>query len=126
MFYGDISLKKNIKNTDLYIRPDISGLSVLDFSDTDEIIGRGEKAARKHMDEFRLIASFLRTQRDKQRNTQELIQSDTLLLSQVNILGSNQKSKSFIRSRLQLEFPGYYTIDEVNEAVNRVYYSGFF
>ena len=126
MFYGDISLKKNIKNTDLYIRPDISGLSVLDFSDTDEIIGRGEKVARKHMDEFRLIASFLRTQRDKQRNTQELIQSDTLLLSQVNILGSNQKSKSFIRSRLQLEFPGYYTIDEVNEAVNRVYYSGFF
>jgi NTE family protein len=125
-FYGAIQLRANIKATDLYIRPDISGLSVLDFSNSDEIIRRGEEAARRKITQIRMLAKYLKKQHKKLTPKPRLIQSDTLQLAEVKILGSNIKSKSFIRSRLQLRVPGRYSIDQINNAVNRVYYSGFF
>ena len=53
----------NVKLTDLYINPDINGLSAMSFDDVTDVVKRGEVAAMLHIDEIRKLASEIKKQR---------------------------------------------------------------
>jgi NTE family protein len=55
--------RMNARDADIVIRPDLAGLTRLDFSKAGEFIGRGEKAARAQMPELQAIAAKIRATR---------------------------------------------------------------
>ncbi len=126
-FYGRIKLEKNIANTDIYIRPDISGLSTLDFGEAEKIISRGEEAARAHIDELRSLARFLKSHNIKSITVvNKMLDTDSLYITDVKVNSERKSSRKIVGARINLKTPQKHSIEEINNAVNRVYYSGFF
>ena len=90
-------MPEKIKQTDIYIKPDITGYSVLSFDDGKTIIKNGENAAKKEL--FKLInlkkeiyhKPFLKTQ------------SDTIVISNINFNVTKNYTRSYLLGKLKIK-----------------------
>ena len=125
-FHQQDRYNTNLRLTDLYIKPDINGLSAMSFDDVTDVIHRGEIAAMQHIDEIRRLASELKKQREYKKRVVHLNTSDTIYITNVEIRGLEKLTRKLIVSRLSINLPGVNTVEKINEAVDRLYASNFF
>ena len=125
-FHSQRNLKKNIANTNLYIKPDISNLSALSFEDIDSIINRGEVAARAHIKEIRALAKIMKSNKKRIDSIRHIHHADTVFVSDIKINGLHNVSKKMILGILGLNIPGVNSVENINLAVNRLYSSKYF
>jgi len=97
--YKKMPLKKNMTN--LYIRPNIDGIELTDFSNLDSIIKRGEKATintfKNHKKLINQIRSVQKTSRLNFRKP------DSLLFDQVIISGQNNFNRAYILGKIDIK-----------------------
>ncbi len=117
--------KSNVKLTDIYIKPDITGLSALSFDDVTDVIKRGEDAAMAHITEIRRLAKSLGVVSDKVRKF-KLTTSDTIFISKLKVNGLKKVGLKMVVGRLGINLPGVNSISELNDAIDRLYSSNFF
>lgn len=99
------------KLVDIYIKPNITGYSVVSFDKTNEIIELGEVEAFKHFNEFVKI-SEAQNEQDYVRKAIENV--DVYDVSEVEIKGAKNYSDRYFIDRFPLKnFPGKITIDEI-------------
>jgi NTE family protein len=115
----------NVNLTDIYIKPDISGLSAMSFDDVSGIIKRGEDAAMLQIDAIRKLAAEIRTQKYKPR-TFKLKMADTVYISSMEVVGLDKVGLKMVVGRLGINIPGVNTIKNINAAIDRLYSSNFF
>jgi NTE family protein len=77
----------NVKLTDLYIKPDITGLSAMSFGDVTDVITRGEVAAMQHIDEIRALAAEIKKQRTTTKRIVNLRTTDTIFIKDMKVEG---------------------------------------
>ena len=117
--------KDNVMLTDLYIKPDISGISVMSFDDVQSIIDRGEKAAMEHIDEIRELAAMIKNQKRPPRKFY-LRMDDTIFIEDIEVKGLEKVNMKLVKGRLALNIPGVNTVDHINAAIDRLYSSDYF
>ena len=125
-FHQQERYKTNIYLTDLYIQPDITGLSAMSFDDVTDVIHRGEVAAMQHIDEIRKLAATIKKQRTTTKRVVSLSTSDTIFITELQIDGLGKLTRKLIISRLDINLPGVNTVAKINAAVDRLYASNFF
>jgi len=125
-FHQQDRYKTNLRLTDLYIKPDINGLTAMSFDDVTDLIKRGEDAAMQHIDEIRRLAAELKKTQLYKKRIVNLSTSDTIFITDINVSGLQKLTRKLIISRLDLNLPGVNTIDKINGAVDRLYASNFF
>ncbi len=125
-FYGWIKINQNIELTDLYIHPKVDDISSLDFSNSQEIIERGVVAARNHLEEIKAVARYLNDRNPVFEKNKKLNFPDTIPISGLIYDSLTPASVGIIKSRLGLNLPGRYTIHQINDAINRIFFSGYF
>jgi NTE family protein len=87
------------KETDIYIRPDISSFSVISFSDGSAIIKKGEEAALTHYAEIlKLVDSTQQYRRPKMP-----IQKDSLTIKGVSINKLDNFTRSYVMGKLRFK-----------------------
>lgn len=118
--------KTNKRLTDLYIKPDITGLSALSFEDVDSIIKRGEDAARAQLVEIRKLARLMNDNKSKIEEKRSVYNPDTIFISQIEIAGLEKASRKMVVGRLGLNIPGTNSIEKINLAMDRLYSSNLF
>ncbi|MCO4291769.1 patatin-like phospholipase family protein [Solitalea sp. MAHUQ-68] len=111
-----------IKECNLFIEPNIEGYSAASFDDADSIMKRGEDAAKKYYPALKHLADSLRP-----FYPVEKVEKDTALLNykiridKIIVNGLRVTSPSFVIGKLELKTGGYYTADQIAEAVRRVF-----
>jgi len=117
--------KDNIFLTDMYIKPDLTDISVMSFGDVNDVIKRGEDAALAHIDEIRQLAKELGGKRKIPRLV-NLNMSDTIFVSRMEVSGLERVAFNMVEGRLDINLPGVNSISNINSAIDRLYSSNFF
>mgnify|MGYP002638823032 FL=1 len=125
-FHNQERFQYNKRLVDIYIQPDITGLSALSFDDIDSIIYRGEVAARAYLAEIRAISKVMYNNKVKFELQRSKKVVDTIHISEMKIKGLDNVSKGMVLGRMGLNIPGANSIENINNAIDRLYSSQFF
>ncbi len=121
---------ENKKLCDIYIRPNISGVSALDFSDTEIMIQRGYEAAQSK--ESQIDSVFRKYNLKPIIDTVKFIKNNIITIDSIeistDITSKKQKreAENLILGKLDMETPMTLTDKELISRINRLFGSKFF
>ena len=129
-FFGAMISKQNRKLCDIYIRPDIDGISALDFSVAPLIIDRGMVAAKEVEQQIDSIFSQYNLKpivNQPRYIDTNIIKIDTIIIS-TNIASKRKRSsaENLILGKLNIITPAILTIEDLENRVNKLYGSRYF
>jgi NTE family protein len=111
---------------DIYIKPDLAGYNSRSFTDSDSLITRGERAARKYFDRFKALADSLNGIENIPYEKPSFVARDSLLIREIRVEGLERVSGRLITGKLNLDVLEKVTPARISEAISRVYSSLFF
>jgi len=110
---------------DVLIVPDIEGLSAVDFQKAEEIIARGETAARAALLQLQTLADSLQSVRRPQAGFVQ-INLDSVVIRDIQVEGLQKVTPKLLYGNLNLKAPMRTSIAEIERAVKRLYNTQFF
>src|SRR5690606_30004280 len=108
------------KSTDIYIKPDITGFSVVSFSAADSIVKRGYEAGLKEKDQLDSLSSLLSK---KKRDTIKITPfkpNDTFMLKHIYLEGNDKYSRAYIRGKLRYKTDESITYQKFIRGINNL------
>lgn len=100
------------KATDIYIKPDISGFSVVSFEDGEQIIHQGEEAARNIFSTLQKLGS------GKPVVKKPAALQDEIYIEQIRIAGLNNYTRSYILGKLNFKPGSTITYEDLNTGLS--------
>jgi len=131
-FYQQESDQQQIGLSDLYIQPDVEPFTIFSYSEIEELVRRGEEAARQKLPELRHIIDSLAAsgRRLKPRVNREgrsgLPNNDTLFITDVKFQNVDSRSTRPIETALDINTPQSITFYELEDRIKRIYKTGLF
>lgn len=125
-FYRISNNELGISQTDIYIKPDLDEYDMMSFEDYEDIISRGETAARSFLPELKKLADSLASFNGIKKpdlNTQPL---DSVFVTFLQYNGLKNVSREFVDGILEIEARSWVKIDALTENLKRAFGSGFF
>lgn len=102
------------KLTDIYIKPDISGFSVVSFEDGIAIIKKGEEAGRKILDQLQALGVGHPIEKPR------VPIQDSLNVEQIRITGINNYTRSYVIGKLSFKPGSRITYDIFNNGISNL------
>ncbi|MGS2740258.1 patatin-like phospholipase family protein [Sinomicrobium sp. M5D2P17] len=96
-------MKKKAGETDVYIKPEIKGFSVVSFDRGQSIIAKGETAAREKMQVLRELAA---RQTSGPRPEHYMKEVDSIDISGLTLEGNDKYSRAYIKGKLRFTTSG--------------------
>lgn len=115
-------MKKKSKETDVYIRPDIVGFSVMSFDKGRELIKRGEAAGRNQLEALKEIAA----KQQRKSNLQPVKTQDSLAINYVHLRGNDKYTRSYVRGKLRFKTPTKISFKKFTEGISNLAATGNF
>lgn len=112
---NDMKLKS--KKTDVYIKPDIKGFSVISFSEGKKIIENGKTAALK---KWVQLAQLAKMQPTFNRPELDLTNKDSITINGISITGNQRYTRSYILGKLKLKGDEKLSYADFNKGVNNL------
>lgn len=110
---------------DLLLLPDVANISILDFENPHDIIRRGEEAARAVRGRLDSLASLQRAQPEISRPRLS-IHCDSVWVRYVAVEADSAFSHADLLDELRLSVPSRLSLDQIDEAVDRIGSLGIF
>lgn len=116
---------KQYELCNILIQPDISELSMFSFNKTEELIERGEAAARKMLPRLQALIDSLDLSIE---NRFEFIPPsvDSIYIRDLKIRGLRDVSQRMVMAELNIISPTWISAKQLQQAIDRVYSSQFF
>ncbi len=105
------------KRTDIYIKPDINGFSVIDFDLGRTIIQNGQIAA---MEEFYVLKELAIKQNNKERKKFFMKPQDSIIVSRLKLLGNNNYSRGYVKGKLRFDLAQKTTFDKLQNGISNL------
>ena len=112
------AMRDKVAQTDIYIKPNIEGYTVVDFDRGAEIIKGGQEKAEAYDDAFRKLAALQHKTYTKPEL--KLNQHDTLRIKSVAINGNVYYTRSYILGKLKIKTPAKMTYQELFDGINNL------
>jgi NTE family protein len=122
---GAESTKEERNLADILIEPQVDEYAIMDFSEIDSLITRGERAARKMYPILQNLSQSLK-QYGSEPETLPITQIDSIYIKKIQVQGLRDVSKNLINGKLQMKNNSWIRSDELTDAMERIYGSGFF
>jgi NTE family protein len=110
------NMKAKRKLTDIYIKPDISGFTVLSFDEGKTIIKNGEDAAKKEMQAL-VALKAKQGQVAKRPSTQT---PDSLIIKEIILKGNERYTQAYILGKLKLKGKDKISYDAFNKGITNL------
>ncbi len=118
------AMHEKSKKTDIYIHPDMSDYSILDFDQGTTIIRMGETAARLNYTALKKLSG---KQGDVKSNIKTVKYSDTLIVNRLLISGNNlSHSRSYIKGKLRFNLGKKITFQKLQQGISNLSATGDF
>ena len=109
--------------TDIYIKPDMSNYSVMDFDLDDEIIKNGENAARDKFNELKKLAK----QNRGIKITTPILPVDSLLIDRLILRGDNDSyTRGYVKGKLRFKLGYETTFKKLQQGISNLAATGNF
>ncbi len=108
---------KKAAETDVYIKPDIKGFTVISFDQGRKIIDNGEKAAREKINDLLELAK-IKAASKKQKVT--ITPQDSIVVSGINIQGNNNYTRAYVRGKLRYRVGQKMSYKKLQQGINNL------
>ena len=112
--------RSKIKETDLYMHPDISNYNVVSFDVAKQIVDKGEEVARKQLNYLKDIAN-------KQTKSKRAIEHNIILqkdekfyIDEIKIVGNKNYTREYILGKLKITKSDSITYEKFYEGINNL------
>ncbi|MDR6762872.1 NTE family protein [Flavobacterium sp. 2755] len=109
-------MKSKIKDTDVYIKPDIRDFGVISFDRGEEIIRKGEEAAFAVYEKIKSLVN----EDNFYKKPKLKIASDTLEIKKINSDQLDNYTKEYIRGKLRFKPGSTITYDDLKTGINNL------
>jgi len=109
-------MKDKIKDTDVYIKPDIRDYGVISFDKGEEIIRKGEEAAFAVYEKIKDLAN----ETTYYKKPKLKVSSDTLQINKINSDRLDNYTKEYIRGKLRFKPGSTITYDDLKAGMNNL------
>lgn len=116
-------MKRKTGSTDIYIKPDIAGFSVIDFARGAAIVERGEEAARDSMEVLRELG---RTQDRTPLPRKPVAPTDSLIINRMLIRGNDLYTRGYIKGKLRFNLAEKIAFADLEQGINNLSATGNF
>jgi NTE family protein len=125
-FQGSEANQKQRELVDILIEPDVvNDFTVLDFDEAEEIIRRGEAAARQYFDQFKTLADSLNEIADPARIYYP-ISADSIYISELIVEGIEATRESIVLGAFGEPVPGWISRSDLEAGIDRIYGSRYY
>lgn len=107
-------MKQKIAQTDVYIKPNIEGYSVISFEDGEAIIKKGVEAAQKVKDKLAALGTNYKTVRENRAKT------DSLYIRGIGVNGLKNYTRSYVLGKLRFRPNEKITYEELSSGMNNL------
>ena len=116
------AMKEKSKKTDVYIRPNIDGFSVISFDKGNELIERGEEAGRKQLEALKKIAA-----KQQQKSMLKTVKTkDSIHINYIHLRGNDKYTRSYVRGKLRFKTPNKIAFKKFTEGIGNLAATGNF
>ncbi|KFF04793.1 patatin-like phospholipase family protein [Flavobacterium reichenbachii] len=109
-------MKNKIKDTDVYIKPDIRDYGVISFDKGEEIIRKGEEAAFAVYEKIKTLVN----EDNYYKKPKLKISSDTIEIKRINSERLDNYTKEYIRGKLRFKPGSTITYDDLKTGINNL------
>ena len=102
------------KATDIYIKPDIKGYTVISFDDGRQIIDKGKEAALAMLDTLKAIGRDTPIVKDK------VMAKDTINVAEVEIAGLKNYSRAYVIGKLNFKPGSKVSYEKLNQGISNL------
>lgn len=110
-------MREKIKNTDIYINPNIKPFSVMSFEKGNEIMEAGQTSAREHLEKFKEIAA---KQEVRERKRENILTREDLFIRDVRIEGNTSYPRAYVLGKLKITYPDTVSYQDLNLGINNL------
>lgn len=118
--------EKNRALCDIYLGPGIEEYSISSFTQFDSIIASGEREARRILPQLRQLADSLKKMGYAPRKIQLPKLPDKYFVDDIQLIGLQNVTRQLVLGRLNFKIPGYYSMAQIKDAIERVFASNYF
>lgn len=104
------------KATDVYVKPNIDGFTVMSFSKGREIIDRGEAAARLKVDDLNTLPKRIKAW----ENTINIVNMDSIPINNIYLSGNERYSRSYVLGKLKIKSNQITRYSDFSDGVNNL------
>ena len=108
-------MKQKVKQTDIYIKPDISNFSVISFDQVQEIIKKGEEAAFAMYEKIKVLGDSTKIARNHYR-----VRSDSLKIKNIIINPLKNYTRSYVMGKLRFKQNSDITYDDIKIGMDNI------
>ena len=116
-------MEEKAKQTDIYIKPDISEYSVIDFDQTENIIRAGEVAARHQYEE---LASLAIDRGGAATQKESVKPRDTIVVNRLILRGNNNYTRGYVKGKLRFNLGEPTTFKKLQQGISNLSATGNF
>lgn len=109
-------MKKKQKETDIYIKPDITQFTVISFKEGNDIINSGETAALKNFHDL----SLLPKKKKFSNSIFDEVIKDSIIINDINFTGNKHYTSSYIYGKLKFKPNTTVSYKDFNRGVNNL------
>lgn len=123
-FRSAAAMKEKSKQTDIYIRPDMTDYSVLDFDQRNSIMGLGEAAAK---DKYEALEALSIAQNNQKESVKVIEPQDTIVINRLIISGNNNNySRGYIKGKLRFDLSDKISFGKLQQGISNLSATGNF
>ena len=111
------AMADKLPKTDVYIKPDITEFSVLDFNKGSRIVDNGFEAALPYVETLEAIAQK-QIPVPKQRPNFSV--NDSIHINGLTLKGNQRYPRSYVQGKLKLKIPVRTTLKKLNQGINNL------
>ncbi len=109
-------MKEKIKQTDIYIKPDVSGFNVISFDQGEDIIKTGEEAAFAVFEQIKALADENNLYKKPKIN----VKSDSLYIKKINVNKLDNYTRSYVIGKLRFKPGTKISYDDLKSGINNI------
>ncbi|MGB5360131.1 MAG: patatin-like phospholipase family protein, partial [Eudoraea sp.] len=110
-------MKEKVKETDIYIRPDVDDFSVMDFDLAEAIIESGKLAGLEH---FETLKELAEKQKSIRKNVKNIEPKDSIFINKLVIEGNISYSRAYVKGKLRIDLPAKTTFKKLQQGVSNL------
>ncbi|MBC7606737.1 MAG: patatin-like phospholipase family protein [Burkholderiales bacterium] len=109
-------MKQKIKETDIYIKPDIRNFGVISFDEGQKIIKKGEEAAFTVYEKLKVLGDSTKVNLQHKA----LVKIDSLHIKKININDLDSYTRSYVIGKLKFKPDTNISYDDLKDGINNI------
>lgn len=117
-FQSVADMEEKARKTDIYIKPNMTEYTVLDFDQRNTIIQLGEESAKEVYDDLKSLSKY---QKKEKTNKKSIEPNDKIVVNRLVISGTNENySRGYIKGKLRFNLGEEITFGKLQQGISNL------